>query len=59
MSRLDGDMVVGLLGLCMALLLVSRSSALARLSTKRKVGYAAAWAVIIGVLAAFAERFTH
>jgi len=59
MNRLDGDMVVGLLGICMALLLVSRNSALTRLSTRRKVGYAAAWAVIIGVLAAFAERYTH
>ena len=59
MNRLDGDMVVGLLGLCMALLLVSRSSALARLSARQKVGYAVAWAVIIGALAAFAERYAH
>ena len=53
----DGDTLVALLGLVMAALLVSRSAALQRLGARQTSVYAIAWAVVIGALAALAERF--
>lgn len=53
----DGDIVVALLGIVMALALVSRDPAFARLSSNRRVLYGAIWAVLIGLVAALAARF--
>lgn len=50
----DGDWIVGLLGLVLALFLVSRHHAFRSLATRHRIGYAVAWAVIIGVVAALA-----
>ena len=44
MGGLDGDKVVALLGVVMAMVLVSRSSRLAALSTQRKLMLGAVWA---------------
>lgn len=53
---INGDTVVALIGIVMALFLVSRHSALQTLSTQRRFTYAAAWAVVIGVVAAIMAR---
>ena len=54
----NGDTVVALLGIVMALFLVSRHSAMQALSPQRRFGYATIWAVAIGVNAAIFARFS-
>ena len=54
---LTGDRIVALIGIAMALILVSRSGALQRLSRSRQIGYAVFWAVLLGVAAALAARY--
>ena len=54
---MTGDRLVALLGLVMALILVSRSGAFRRLSDQRRLVYGAVWAVVIGLFAAVAARF--
>ncbi|HEY6869530.1 MAG TPA: hypothetical protein VI199_07225 [Novosphingobium sp.] len=56
---MTGDRLVALLGLVMALVLVSRSGAYRRLSVNRRLAYGTAWAVIIGVAAAIAARLAR
>lgn len=53
---LEGDTIVALLGIVMALVLVSRSGAMQRLTSRQRLAYALIWAVLIGVLAAIADR---
>lgn len=53
-----GDTLVALLGIVMALFLVSRHSAMQVLSSRRRVAYAAIWALAIGVIAAIFARFS-
>lgn len=53
--RIDGDVVVTILGLVMALVLVTRSGGYRRLSASRRLIYGAVWAVLIGVVAAIAR----
>ena len=54
--RLDGDTVVALLGVVMVAAILSRNSALHRLSFGRKAIYAAAWLGIF-VIAAIAASY--
>jgi len=56
-GRLDGDTVVALLGICMALMILSRGSAVRRLPMERRIGYAAIWAILIGGLAYLANHY--
>lgn len=50
----DGDRVVALLGVAMAMVLVSRSSRLRSLSTRQRLVLGAAWAAIFGLVAGLA-----
>ena len=59
MGGLDGDTIVALLGVVMAMVLVSRSSRLAGLSTQRKLVLGAAWAVIFGLVAGIAALLSR
>ena len=59
MGGLDGDKVVALLGVVMAMVLVSRSSRLASLTTQRKLMLGAAWAVIFGIVAGIAALLSR
>jgi len=59
MGGLDGDKVVALLGVVMAMVLVSRSSRLAALSTQRKLMLGAVWAVIFGLVAGIAALLSR
>lgn len=52
---LNGDWIVALLGLVLALFLVSRHHAFRSLAARYRIVYAVAWAVIIGVVAALAD----
>ena len=56
MAALDGNTIVALLGVVMALAVLSRNSALQNLSWRKRWLYGAVWAVIIGVVAAVASR---
>lgn len=56
---LDGDWVVGLLGIVMALAILARNSNLRQLSARRKFAYGAAWALIFGVLAGVVSLLRH
>lgn len=56
-AGLGGDMIVALLGLVMALVLVTRSGAYRRLPNGKRLAYGAIWAIVIGVVAAVAARF--
>lgn len=56
-GRIDGDTVVALLGLVMALVLVTRSGGYRRLPNSKRMVYGAIWAVAIGLVAALAARF--
>lgn len=58
-GRIGGDMLVALLGLVMALVLVTRSGAYQRLPYGRRLVYGAIWAVAIGLVAAFAARLAR
>ena len=53
---MSNDRIVALIGLVMALALVSNGSVFRTMPWRRKALYGAAWAVIIGVVAAVAER---
>lgn len=59
MVGLDGDSVVALLGVIMCMVLVSRSSRLAALSSQRKLMLGAAWAVIFGLVAGIAALLSR
>lgn len=59
MVGLDGDTVVALLGVIMCMVLVSRSSRLAALSSQRKLMLGAAWAVIFGLVAGIAALLSR
>lgn len=50
----DGDWIVALIGVLMAMALVSRSARLRQLSGSRKLVLGALWAVIFGVVAGIA-----
>lgn len=54
MGGLDGDKVAALLGVVMCMALVSRSSRLRVLSTRKRLMLGAVWAVIFGVVAGVA-----
>lgn len=54
---MTGDQLVALLGVVMALLLVTRSGAFQRLPGNRRLAYGAVWAVVIGLVAGIAARF--
>jgi len=56
MQPLDADMFVGLLGIAMALFLVSQHSALQTLTMPRRVLYGVVWAVAFGLVAAIMTR---
>lgn len=56
---MTGDQIVALLGVVMALVLVTRSGAFRRLSGNRRLAYGAIWAVVIGLVAAIAARLGH
>jgi hypothetical protein len=56
-DALNGDVVVMLVGIVASLFLASRALKAQPLSFERKAGMAAAWAVIIGVLAFVLQRF--
>ena len=53
-TMLDGDRIVALLGVVMAMILVSRSARLQTLLPRRKLLLGAVWAVMFGVVAALA-----
>lgn len=57
-TMLDGDRIVALLGVVMAMILVSRSVRLRAMPTRRRLILGAAWAVIFGVVAALAALMT-
>lgn len=59
MGGLDGDKVVALLGVVMAMVLVGRSSRLAALSSQRKLMLGAVWAVIFGLVAGIAALLSR
>lgn len=54
MGGLDGDKIVALIGVAMAMILVGRSSRLRVLSTRKKLMMGAVWALIFGLVAGFA-----
>lgn len=51
---LDGDKVVALLGLIMALALVSSGGTFRAMAGRKRLLYGAAWAVVFGIVAAAA-----
>ena len=53
---MSADRIVALIGIVMALALVSNGSVLRNMPWQRKALYGAAWAVIIGVIAAVGAR---
>lgn len=53
-ATLNGDTIVALLGVVMAMVLVSRSSRLRALPGRKRLILGAIWAVIFGVVAAMA-----
>ena len=55
---MNGDKIVALLGLVMALMIVSNGSALRKMSPRQRFIYGAIWAIIIGVGTVIAARFT-
>ena len=58
-GALDGDKVVALLGVIMAMVLVSRSSRLQGLLPRQRLALGALWAVIFGVVAGIAALLTR
>ena len=58
-GRISGDMLVALLGLVMALVLVTRSGAYQRLPNGRRFVYGAIWAAGIGLVAFVAARLAQ
>ena len=58
-GRFDGDWIVGLIGVLMALFLVSRSSRLRELPGSRRLLLGAVWAVIFGVVAGIAALLSR
>lgn len=55
-QRLDGNFIAGLAGVLMALVIVSNGSVFRAMPYRKRVAYGAVWAVIIGIVAAVAER---
>ena len=53
---MSGDKIVGLLGLVMALMLVSNSGAFKRMTPRQRFIYGAIWALILGVGAEIAAQ---
>lgn len=58
-TMLDGDRIVALLGVVMAMILVSRSVRLRAMAPRRRLMLGAAWAVIFGVVAALAGQMAR
>jgi len=58
-GALDGDTVVALLGVVMAMVLVSRNTRLRAMPGRSKLMLGAAWAVIFGLVAGIAALLSR
>lgn len=58
-GALDGDTIVALLGVVMAMVLVSRSARLRAMPRRKRLILGAIWAVIFGVVAGIASLLSR